>query len=156
MKEPYGLLADLVVVIHLLYVLFAAGGLIGILLGAGFKWGWVRNRRFRIIHLVAVGLVALEAASGIVCPLTAWEYNLRRMAGETVDKDLSFVARLIHSAIFYDFPGWVFTVIHILFGLLVVITFVLLPPRFHREKPMEGRPNTEGGSKSRFGSGPVD
>jgi hypothetical protein len=132
MKEPYALLADAVVVIHFLYVLFAVGGLLGILLGAGMGWRWARNRWFRIIHLVAVAFVALEAAAGIICPLTAWEYDLRHLAGETVDKDLSFVARLIHSVIFYDFPSWVFTVIHVSFGLLVVTTFVLVPPRFRR------------------------
>ena len=137
MREPYGLLADFVAVVHFLYVLFAVGGLIFILVGARLSVEAVRNPWFRIIHLVAVGLVALEAATGFVCPLTDWEYDLRRLAGETVDRDLSFVARLVHAVIFYDLPGWVFTIAHIAFGLLVAATFVLVPPKFAGKRKME-------------------
>lgn len=134
MKEFYTILADTIVVIHFLYVLFAVGGLVFILIGAGFKWRGVANPKFRTIHLVAVGLVAFEAALGVTCPLTEWEYDLRRLGGGTVREDLSFVARLVHSVIFYDLPGWVFTAMHISFGLLVVATFIFVPPRFHRKR----------------------
>ncbi|HAR96828.1 MAG TPA: DUF2784 domain-containing protein [Deltaproteobacteria bacterium] len=135
----YVLLADCVVLIHFLYVLFAAGGLVFILAGAGCGWAAVRNPWFRITHLVAVGLVALEAAVGIICPLTNWEYHLRRLSGGSVDENISFVARLARLLIFYDLPEWVFTVVHILFGLLVVVTFILVPPVFGAKKQSAGR-----------------
>jgi hypothetical protein len=134
MKESYSLLADLVVTVHFLYVLFAVGGLVFILLGAGFGWKIARNASFRIIHLVAVGLVALEAATGVVCPLTTWEYDLRHLAGGPAEQYVSFLARLARLIIFYNLPGWVFTIVHIAFGLLVVATFILVPPWFERKK----------------------
>jgi hypothetical protein len=130
----YLLLADIVVLIHLLYVLFAVGGLVFILAGAGCGWAAARKPWFRITHLVAVGLVALETAVGMVCPLTNWEYDLRRLSGVPVEENVSFVARLTHLLIFYDLPEWVFTVVHILFGLLVVVTFILVPPVFSSKK----------------------
>lgn len=133
MDSDFSILADLIVSFHFLYVLFAVGGQIAITAGSFFKWPWIRQPTFRICHLIAVGLVALEAAMGTVCPLTDWEYNVRQSAGQSVDRDLSFIARLLRFIIFYDFPPWVFTVIHISFAILVALTFVLVPPRFQRK-----------------------
>jgi len=129
----YALAADLVAVFHLFYVIFALGGQVCILLGAALKWQWVRNPAFRTIHLAAVGLVALEAVVGMFCPLTLWEYDLRTLAGQATERNLSFIARLLRLIIYYDFPAWVFTVIHISFGLVVVATFILVPPRFRKQ-----------------------
>ena len=134
MKAFYGLLADLLVVIHLFYVMFAVGGEVFIILGAILRWKGIRNPLFRIGHLVAVGLVAVEAALGIDCPLTVWEYELRQLAGRGVEQNLSFIARLARLIIFYNFPHWFFTLMHIAFGLLVIFTYILIPPRFHRKK----------------------
>jgi hypothetical protein len=132
MRTIYGLLADLLVVFHFLYVVFAVGGQLFILIGAAFRWKASRKPLFRIFHLVAVGLVAVEAATGIECPLTVWEYDLRQLAGQRLEQSLSFVERLVRLVIFYDFPSWVFAVAHIAFGLLVVVTYVLLPPQFRK------------------------
>ncbi len=134
MKAFYALLADLLVVIHLFYVMFAVGGQAFILFGAMLRWKGVRSPLFRIGHLAAVGLVAIEAALGIDCPLTVWEYDLRRPAGLGVEEHLSFIARLARLIVFYNFPHWVFTLMHIAFGLLVIFTFILIPPRFHGKK----------------------
>ncbi len=125
----YAPAADVLVVVHFLYVLFAVGGLIAILLGALGKWVFVRDPLFRTIHLAAVGLVALEAALGIDCPLTVWEFDLRQLAGQPVGRNLSFVARLVRLIIFYDLPHWFFTALHIAFGLAVIATYIIIPPR---------------------------
>jgi hypothetical protein len=123
------LAADLVVAFHSLYVLFAVGGEIAILAGGLLHWRWIRNMVFRLLHLVAVVFVAIEASMGIACPLTVWEYRLRSAAGQSSEEQISFVARIIRALIFYDFPSWVFTALYIGFGALVVLTFVLIPPR---------------------------
>lgn len=125
----YAFLADLIVAFHLLYVSFAVGGEIFILIGGIVKWNWVRNLPFRIVHLIAVVFVALEALIGMICPLTKWEYNLRRMAGQSAEEDITFVGRLIRMIIFYDFPDWFFTLLYVGFGGLVVLTLLLVPPR---------------------------
>jgi len=136
MDRGYSLLADLIVIFHFLYVVFAVGGQTTILLGWIFRWQFIRQPTFRILHLIAIGFVALEAAIGMVCPLTEWEYNFRFLAGQSVDRDLSFIARLIRMIIFYDFPPWIFTFMHISFGILVILTFIFIPPKFHkRERP---------------------
>jgi hypothetical protein len=123
------LLADAVLVVHLGYVLFAVGGEILILAGGLLGWRWTRNLPLRLAHLAAVVLVAAEALLGVVCPLTEWEFRLRELAGQRVERQLSFVARLVRSVIFYDFPAWVFTVAYVGFALLVAGTFLLFPPQ---------------------------
>jgi hypothetical protein len=121
-------LADLIVVIHLLYVGFTVGGEALILFGTFLRWRWIRNMTFRVIHVAACAFVAVEALVGVLCPLTEWEYSLRIMAGQRLERDLTFIARLVHSVIFYDFPSWVFLVCYIAFGGFVILTFVLIPP----------------------------
>lgn len=134
MKNGYSLLADLIVIIHFLYVTFAVGGQVMIMVGWAGKWQFIRQPGFRITHLIAVGFVGLEAVIGMICPLTDWEYSLRQMAGQSVDRDISFIARLVRMIIFYDFPSWVFTFIHISFGILVIATFIVVPPNFRRKE----------------------
>jgi hypothetical protein len=125
----FALLADLIVVVHLCYVGFTLGGEIVILLGGPLRWRWVRNLSFRIVHLASVALVAVEALAGAQCPLTTWEYQLRVMAGQRVEGQISFIARLVRSLIFYDFPAWVFLAAYVGFAILVGLSFVLVAPK---------------------------
>ena len=140
MNNP-AILADLIVILHFIYLIFTLGGETLILVGAVFKWQWVRNRIFRLIHLVAVLFVAIEALIGYVCPLTQIEYMLRRAAGQTVENEISFIGRIIRSVLFYDFPGWFFTFLYVGFGVLVAATYFLVPvaknrrPRRDSAKP---------------------
>ncbi len=124
----YSLLADVIVVIHLAYVAFVVLGQAAILLGAALSWGWIRNLYFRLAHLGAIALVAAEALLGIVCPLTRWENQLRRLAGESVDGQ-SFVARWTHAVLFYRWPEHIFTTIYVAFAAAVLLTLWFVPPR---------------------------
>lgn len=123
------LLADAVVVLHFGYVIFAVGGEMLVLAGGLLGWRWIRNLPLRLVHLAAVALVAVEALLGAICPLTEWEYRLRVLAGQRTERQLSFVARLVRTVIFYDFPAWVFTVAYVGFAVLVAGTFALFPPQ---------------------------
>jgi hypothetical protein len=125
----YAILADIVVAFHLCYVAFTVGGELVILLGAALRWGWIRGLPFRIVHLAACILVAIEAVAGALCPLTTWEYRLRGLAGQRTENQIPLTARLVRSVIFYDFPRWVFTAAYIGFGLVVALTFILVRPR---------------------------
>lgn len=60
----YSLIADTILVIHFAFVLFVVFGLVLILIGLLARWSWIRNRKFRIAHLAAVGFVVLQAGSG--------------------------------------------------------------------------------------------
>ena len=125
---PYGVLADVVVAIHALYVGFVIFGLVAILVGYARNWRWVRNPYFRIAHLAAIGLVCLEAIVGMVCPLTNLENALRVAAGQSTYR-ADFIGYWLDRLIFYDFPPLVFTIVYLAFGALVLATFWLIPIR---------------------------
>ncbi|HET6882007.1 MAG TPA: DUF2784 domain-containing protein, partial [Pirellulales bacterium] len=113
------------------YVGYIVVGQLAILLGAWWRWAWVRNRWFRCTHLAAITIVALEAVAGITCPLTTWEDELRRLAGETPAGE-SFVARGVHAVLFFELPPWVFTTVYLLFAVLVLATLLFVPIRSSR------------------------
>jgi hypothetical protein len=130
----YTLVADLIVGIHFMYVMFVLLGQIVIFAGWIFKWQFIRNQYFRILHFIAILVVAILAITSLPCPLTIWEYQLREMAGQVAEWDISFVGRLLRLFVFYDFPRWFFTVLHVGFASIVLLTLVFVPPQF--KKPL--------------------
>lgn len=118
-------LADIVLVVHALLVLFIVGGLAAIWTGAALGWRWVRARTFRLAHLLAIGIVAALAALGIDCPLTVLEDRLRTGAPDAQ----GFVQRWVGRLLYHDLPAWAFTVAYVLFALLVWLTWRWIPAR---------------------------
>ena len=121
------ILADFILVTHALFVVFVSLGLVVILLGRYWRWGWVSNWWFRVIHLLAIGIVIAESWLGLICPLTEWENRSRAAAGG-IAYSSSFIQHWLHEILFYDFAPWVFTVAYSAFGLLVLIAWLLVPP----------------------------
>ena len=120
------MIADAVLIVHALFVLFVVGGFALILLGAR-RWAWVRNRAFRILHGAAIALVTAEALLGITCPLTVWEDVLR---GGSPGR--SFIGRWVARLLYYDFPEWVFATAYFAFALAVLWAWRAIPPRRSR------------------------
>ncbi|HEX3379417.1 MAG TPA: DUF2784 domain-containing protein [Paraburkholderia sp.] len=121
-------LANTVLVLHALLVLFIVGGLLAIWVGAWLKRGWIRNRVFRLVHLIAIGVVAILAILDIPCPLTVLEDWLR--TGHAGPQ--GFVQRWVSYWLYYDLPGWVFATAYAAFLLLVALTWFRIPPRSRR------------------------
>ncbi len=130
----YALLADVIVVVHLLFIVFVVGGEAAVLVGARLRWRWVRNPVFRSLHVLAIVIVAVDAVAGVLCPLTEWEHAMREKAGQQVEHDISFVGRLVRGVIYYELPAWVFATIYVLFAGLVIATLLLVPPRWRRQR----------------------
>lgn len=127
------LLADFVVVFHLGYVAFVVLGLVLILAGSLFKWSWVRNSWFRLIHLCMIGVVVVESLLSITCPLTTLESYLRSKSSPTSQSG-SFMGRLAHDLMFFDLTPNFFTIAYCLFGAIVLATFLLVPPNFMKSR----------------------
>lgn len=122
--------ADVILVIHFIFVLFVVGSLPLIWIGAWMRLSFVRNRYFRLAHLAAIAFVVGESLVGMVCPLTLLEDRLRGASSED-----GFVERWLHRILFYDVPEGVLTVLYIVFALLVVITLRQIPPHGARQLP---------------------
>jgi len=119
------LFADIVLIVHFLFVLFVAGGLILTWIGAAMAWRWIGNFWFRSAHLAAIIFVAVESVIGITCPLTQWENTLR----EARPYNGGFIQSWLHRMLYYDLPESIFTLVYILFALAVIITFFTIRPR---------------------------
>ncbi len=124
----YNLLADSTLALHVMYVLFVVLGLLLVFMGGFCGWRWVRNRWFRLTHLLAIAVVVVQAWFGLVCPLTTLEMALRQRAG-SVTYSGSFVGHWLQTLLYYDAPGWVFGLVYTLFGLLVGISWLWVRPR---------------------------
>ena len=123
-----GLLADAILIVHVAFAAFIMLGLILIVIGGIFKWRWIRNFWFRLLHLFAIVLVALESWCGVICPLTDWEMRLREISGQDTYAG-EFIAYWLQRLLYYDAPPWVFILCYSLFGLVVIGCWIVFRPR---------------------------
>lgn len=128
------LAADVLLFCHALFVAFVVLGLALIFVGKPLDWTWVRNPWFRVTHLAAIGIVALQSWVGITCPLTTWEMALRGHAGDAVYSG-TFISHWLETILYYQAPNWVFTFIYTLFAALVVASWFWVRPRRFRNSP---------------------
>ncbi len=118
--------------LHVLFVAFVIVGLVLVLVGGFLGWSWVRNRTFRVVHLVAIGIVVLQSWFGMICPLTTIEMALRARAGDATYTG-SFIAHWLESLLYYQAPAWVFAVCYTAFGMLVIASWFWVRPRKSKE-----------------------
>ncbi len=118
-------MADAVLFVHVLIVLFNIGAVPMIIAGGMCQWRWIRNRAFRLTHLGLMTFVVVETALGFVCPLTYLENALR---GEDGGAEMALMARLLRQLIYYDFPQWVFLSAYIAFISLILYLYHVVPP----------------------------
>ncbi|MBP5981169.1 MAG: DUF2784 domain-containing protein [Halomonas sp.] len=121
------LLADTILVFHVLFVAFVVFGLLAIYAGYFLKWAWVRNKTFRILHVSAIGYVVVQSWLGVMCPLTTWEMALREEAG-TATYAGSFIQHWLQNLLYYTAPEWVFVMVYTVFGGLVVASWFVVRP----------------------------
>ena len=84
-------LADAVLLLHGLFIVFVLIGALGVA-----RWPWLAW-----LHLAAVAWAVYVAAAGRICPLTPIENALRRAAGEA-GYDGGFIEHYLLAAIYPD------------------------------------------------------
>jgi hypothetical protein len=103
----YGLMADLVLGAHVLFVLFVVAG--GILV--------VRRPRVAWLHVPCALWGALVEMAGWICPLTPLEVSLRRRAGEAGYTE-GFLEHYVTPVLY---PAGLTRDVQVLLGVLVVL-----------------------------------
>jgi len=131
-KHLYTLLADAVLIIHFAFVAFVVLGFVVIWIGYFRRWSFVCDLRFRLVHAAAMGFVLVESLTGIVCPLTIWENDLRIKAGNEVAYSGSFIQHWFSNLLFHDWSEQTFTVIYSVLFVFVALTFWIVRPRLPR------------------------
>ena len=115
----YRILADLVVLLHLLFIVFvAAGGLLAL-----------RRAGLALLHLPAAAWGAYIEFSGTICPLTPLENHFRRLAG----KEGYATGFIEHHLIPIIYPAGLTHSSQIVLGLFVIaVNLVLYAFVLHR------------------------
>ncbi len=132
----YRVLADATVVVHALLASFVVLGLLVVLVGRVAKWQWVRNFWFRSVHLGLIVTIVVFPLIGGLCPLTELENWLRTQSGGEAYPG-SFIAHWVHELLFVEVSPQVIAVSYCLFGVAVLLTFVLVPPNWPRKRARE-------------------
>ena len=121
MAEGYALLAGLIVLAHLAFVVFAAGGVLLVLRWPALVWA----------HVPAVVWAAYIEFSGGICPLTPLEQSLRARAGlEAYAGD--FVARYLFPVLY---PEGLTHEAQLVLGALVLAVNVVVYAVILRRRP---------------------
>jgi hypothetical protein len=125
----FGIYADGIALLHLLFVTFVVWVEGLILLGVALGWHWIFDPVLRLTHLGMVAFVGVQDLVGRVCPLTTWEDQLRKMAGQS-PSGKPFVGRVVHSLLMCDLDVRTQRRIRLTFAAVVLVTFLLVFPRF--------------------------
>ena len=131
------LAADVILLLHVLFVVFVVFGLLLIFVGKVRVWRWIRNPWFRLMHLVAISVVVVQSWLGVVCPLTTFEMALRSRAADTVYSG-SFVAYWFEKLLYFQLPPWVFVVCYMIFGVIVGASWFWIRPRSFNKRARSG------------------
>jgi len=123
----YKILADVIVVIHFLWIIFMIMGFV--LTMAAFRWKklfdlfWLRT-----IHLAGIVFVATLGILGEYCPLTVWEAALRERHDPNAAYAGSFIVHLIEQVVYPNVSPMVVTLPVIMMAVATLIIYVLRPP----------------------------
>jgi hypothetical protein len=120
-------LADLLVIVHLVWVVFMVGGVLATL--AGLVWTRIlQYRLWRWLHLGGMVFAGILSAAGRLCPLTTLEYALRRRAGALPEAEEGFIIRIANRLIFPDLDPHLLAAITLAAAGIVLVVFVWKPP----------------------------
>ncbi len=133
MSLAYRLAADCVVLVHFAYAMTIVLGQLLIIIGIPLKWRWIRNLKFRVVHLTMILVVVVESWLGVTCPLTTLEKSFRQQAGES-SYEGDFIANMLHELLFFEATPTTFTWIYSIFGAAVVASLFIAPPQRQSSK----------------------
>ncbi|TFH64249.1 MAG: DUF2784 domain-containing protein [Candidatus Zixiibacteriota bacterium] len=123
----YKLLADVIVVIHFLWIIFMIAGFV--LTAAAFRWRklfdwfWLRT-----IHLAGIVFVAMIGVLGTYCPLTVWESALRERNDPSAAHAGSFIVHWIERVVYPNMSPLAVTLPVIAAAVVTLIIYVIRPP----------------------------
>ena len=132
------LLADTLLALHVGIVLFVVGLLPLVLIGGARGWHWVRHFGLRATHLGLMLFIAAQTWLGQLCPLTVWEQDLRRLAGQGGYAE-SFIEHWLSRLLYWEAPWWVFVAAYSGFVVLVAGAWWWVRP--HASSPRSGHFN---------------
>ena len=124
----YKILADIIVIVHLVWILFMLVGFILIVRGF-FRGRFFDRWLFRTVHLFGIVYVSLLALMGKYCPLTLWENSLRAKFDPTLTYPGSFLIHYAEKLVYPDVNPLVILIPTTFITVFTVVAFIIRPPK---------------------------
>lgn len=125
---PYKLLADLIVVIHFIWIIFMLLGFLLTLQAFFYKRDFFKWFRFRIIHVLGIFYVALLSILGRYCPLTILENYLRSRYDPNLVYPGSFIIHYLEGLVYPQVNPLIILIPTGFIAVFTVFAFILKPP----------------------------
>lgn len=125
-------LASVILGVHLGVVAFNVGGLVLVPIGGALGWRWVRLYRLRLLHLLSLAVVALQALFGRACFLTIWQFALQSQHG--AGEPPPMIATWINRLLYWPLPHWVFVVAYVAVFAYTILLWRWVPPVRHVDR----------------------
>ena len=123
----YKIIADIIVLIHFIWILFMLAGFV-LTLG-GFIWkGYFNRWVFRTVHLCGILFVAILTVLGEYCPLTIFENTLMAKYDPNLIYPGSFITHYVEKLVYPDVEPMIIVVPTITIGLITLIIYIIKPP----------------------------
>jgi hypothetical protein len=120
------ILAESILAVHTVIILFNVFGLIAVPLGAVCGWRFVRVGWWRVLHVALLAAVAVQAVAGRACVLTLWQAAIAGSAASPTPLIMGWVNRVIY----WPLPIWVFAALYLLvFGYALALLWLVPPAR---------------------------
>ena len=119
--------SEIVLLFHFCIFLFMILSFFLIPLGYYKKWKWVKNKYYRLIHLVLMGIILIETILGFMCPLTMLENFLRNNI-EINNK----ITQIIHQIMYWDLSTYQFIILYLLSLLYLIFLWFFFKPDFKK------------------------
>ena len=121
------LFSEIVLLFHFCIFLFIILSFFLIPFGYYQKWEWVKNKYYRLIHLVLMGIIFIETILGFMCPLTILENFLRNNI-EINNK----ITQIIHQIMYWNLPTYQFIILYLLSLLYLIFLWFFFKPDFKK------------------------
>ena len=126
----YKILADIIVILHFLWIIFMLVGFVFTLCNIFFTKGkqFVDWWLFRIIHLCGIVYVGFLAILGKYCPLTILENILRARYNPELKYPGSFIVHYIEELVYPDVNPLMILIPTVVIAIFTFIIFIIKPP----------------------------
>ena len=124
----YKILADIIVLIRFLWILFMLAGFLLTVYGF-FHKEFFDRWLFRTLHLFGIVYVGILAALGQYCPLTVVEYNLRSRYNPQLEYPGSFIAYHVEKLVYPEVNPLIIIIPTVVMAVFALVVFVVRPPR---------------------------
>jgi len=124
----YKILADIIVLVHFIWILFM---LIGFILNLyGFFWKEFFDKwLLRMLHLFGIAYVSFLAIMGKYCPLTIWENTLRAKYDPSLTYPGSFIIHYIKKLVYPAVHPLIIIIPTAFIAIFTVAIFIIRPPK---------------------------